>query len=457
MSNTNDPGSKLSKVFQKITGDSNFTRLILNYSGWKSSTSFAATWKGKDLAIHMRFRLVQMIALIAVALHSTFFFMHLKDYENHSEKLMICLLELIATVIILMFYENWYQKIRLKYWAKVDIEPYFYKVLTITVESSFPFVCILIQSLQFPFDKAYDHVALIEHIPFMLLSILYLRFWLCFFSALIASLGRMALFLLIFPLDSENIDIADYVWGFANLLVCGLIMGTIAMLLRKIVVAAMLTSSEKNKLQDIFGRFVSKDVAEQIISKDLKIGGDNINASVLFLDIRNFTYRSSTMPPEDAVDFLNQLFNFTVAEVEKAGGIVNKFLGDGFMAVFGAPLSLPNPCNSAVLCSIQIFNKLNLFNASKTGEITKLGIGINFGPMVAGVMGTDTRKEYTVIGDVVNTASRIESLNKEFGSDLLISKSVYDKLDDSLKEQFESLPPTKVKGKDEPILIYKKI
>lgn len=127
------------------------------------------------------------------------------------------------------------------------------------------------------------------------------------------------------------------------------------------------------------------------------------------------------------------------------------------MAVFGAPLSLPNSCNSAVLCAIEIFEKLQLFNLSGTGENVKLGIGINYGPMVAGVMGTDTRKEYTVIGDVVNTASRIESLNKEFGTSLLISQSVYDKLDTPLKAQFEILPPTMVKGKDQPLSIYKKI
>jgi adenylate cyclase len=110
-----------------------------------------------------------------------------------------------------------------------------------------------------------------------------------------------------------------------------------------------------------------------------------------------------------------------------------------------------------VICAIGIFEKLQLFNVSRLGENVSLGIGINYGPMVAGVMGTNTRKEYTVIGDIVNTASRIESLNKEFGTSLLISQSVYDNLDANLKDQFESMPPTMVKGKDQPISIYKKI
>jgi adenylate cyclase len=359
--------------------------------------------------------------------------------------------------VVFFGYEIWYQKKRLMYQARKEIEPKFYKVLTITVEASIPFICILIQSLHLQLGKAYNNVYLIEHIPFMLLSILYLRFWLCFYASLIAILGRLLLLFIISFFTEVDKQLLNESWGLTEVLLSGFIMGTIALLLRKMIESALDVASEKSRLHDIFGRFVSKDVADQIVSKDLKIGGDNVNASVLFLDIRNFTHRSSTMTPEDAVTFLNQVFNFTVAEVEKAGGMVNKFLGDGFMAVFGAPLSLPNSCNSAVICAIGIFEKLQMFNVSRLGENVSLGIGINYGPMVAGVMGTNTRKEYTVIGDIVNTASRIESLNKEFGTSLLISQSVYDNLDANLKDQFESMPPTMVKGKDQPISIYKKI
>jgi len=457
MDNNNNPPPSFSKVIGKMAANSTFTKILLKYSGWTPNPSLATTWQGKDFVIAMRFRLVQLIAVVFLFLDSTFFYMQMKDNENPSGKITIYLIELIVSVVVFFGYELWYHKKRLTYQARKEIEPVFYKVLTVTIETAIPFVCILIQSLHLPLEKAYANVFLIEHIPFMLLSILYLRFWLCFYAALIASAGRILILLLILSFSEVDKQLPDYLWGIAEIILSGFIMGTIALLLRKMIESAIAVASEKTKLQDIFGRFVSKDVADQIVSKDLKMGGDNINASVLFLDIRNFTHRSSTMTPEDAVTFLNQLFNFTVAEVEKAGGMVNKFLGDGFMAVFGAPLSLPNSCNSAVICAIGIFEKLQLFNTSKTGEIVKLGIGINYGPMVAGVMGTDTRKEYTVIGDIVNTASRIESLNKEFGTSLLISQSVYDKLDAYLKEQFEMLPPTIVKGKDQPISIYKKI
>ena len=440
-----------------MAANSNLTKVLLKYSGWNLNPTLATTWQGKDFVIAMRFRLVQLIAVVFLFLDSTFFFMQIKDNENSFTKITIYLMELIASAVVFCGYELWYQKKRLMYQARKEIEPVFYKVLTVTIENAIPFVCILIQSLHLRLEIAYTNVYLIEHIPFMLLSILYLRFWLCFYAALIASVGRIILLVLILSFSEVDKHFLDESWGIAEILLSGFIMGTIALLLRKMIESAIAVAFEKTKIQDIFGRFVSKDVADQIVSKDLKIGGDNVNASVLFLDIRNFTHRSSTMTPEDAVAFLNQVFNFTVAEVEKAGGIVNKFLGDGFMAVFGAPLSLPNSCNSAVICAIGIFEKLQMFNVSRLGENVSLGIGINYGPMVAGVMGTNTRKEYTVIGDIVNTASRIESLNKEFGTSLLISQSVYDNLDANLKDQFESMPPTMVKGKDQPISIYKKI
>ena len=440
-----------------MAANSNLTKILFKYSGWNLNPTLATTWQGKDFVIAMRFRLVQLIAVVFLLLDSTFFFLEMRKTENTNTNITTYLLELTTSIGVFFGYEIWYQRKRLMYQARKEIEPKFYKVLTITVEATIPFICILIQSLHLQLGEAYNNVYLIEHIPFMLLSILYLRFWLCFYASLIAILGRLLLLFIISFFTEVEKQLLNESWGLTEILLSGFIMGTIALLLRKMIESAIAVASEKTRLHDIFGRFVSKDVADQIVSKDLKIGGDNVNASVLFLDIRNFTHRSSTMTPEDAVTFLNQVFNFTVAEVEKAGGMVNKFLGDGFMAVFGAPLSLPNSCNSAVICAIGIFEKLQLFNVSRLGENVSLGIGINYGPMVAGVMGTNTRKEYTVIGDIVNTASRIESLNKEFSTSLLISQSVYDNLDANLKDQFESMPPTMVKGKDQPISIYKKI
>jgi len=176
----------------------------------------------------------------------------------------------------------------------------------------------------------------------------------------------------------------------------------------------------------------------------------------MFMDIRNFTKRSATMPPEASVDFLNEIFAFSVEEVEKVGGIVNKFLGDGFMAVFGTPIPLPNPGEAAVASALGILERLTVFNASRSGEKVELGFGINSGPLISGVVGTSQRREFTVIGDTVNMASRIEGLNKELGSSLLVSESVYHNLPQKMKSRFQMVPGMQVRGKEETFTVYRR-
>jgi adenylate cyclase len=215
-------------------------------------------------------------------------------------------------------------------------------------------------------------------------------------------------------------------------------------------------SAERQRVQDIFGRFVSPNVAQKLVEKPITLGGDSLQACVMFMDIRNFTKRSATMPPEASVDFLNEIFAFSVEEVEKVGGIVNKFLGDGFMAVFGTPIPLPNPGEAAVASALGILERLTVFNASRSGEKVELGFGINSGPLISGVVGTSQRREFTVIGDTVNMASRIEGLNKELGSSLLVSESVYHNLPQKMKSRFQMVPGMQVRGKEETFTVYRR-
>ncbi|MEI6773006.1 MAG: hypothetical protein WCL90_15745, partial [Planctomycetota bacterium] len=224
MKDINNPNSNLSKALDKMAVNSNLTKILLKYSGWTLNPTLATTWKGKDFVIAMRFRLVQLIAVVFLFLDSTFFLVEMEKYGNPSTKIIIFLVELIVSIVVFFGYELWYQKKRLMYQARQEIEPNFYKVLTITVEASIPFVCILIQSLHLPLEKAYTNVYLIEHIPFMLLSILYLRFWLCFYAALIASMGRILLLLLILSFSEVDKHFLDESWGIAEILLSGFIM-----------------------------------------------------------------------------------------------------------------------------------------------------------------------------------------------------------------------------------------
>ena len=174
----------------------------------------------------------------------------------------------------------------------------------------------------------------------------------------------------------------------------------------------------------------------------------------MFLDIRNFTTFSETRCPQEVVSFLNSLFEFMIEIVNRNNGIINKFLGDGFMAVFGAPFTDGFDCRNAVNASKEIIQKLQ--NEIAEGNIvpTQIGIGLHTGEAVTGNIGSSQRKEYTIIGDVVNLASRIESLNKQFKSQLLVSDTVKEALGDDGTDAV-SLGKVTVKGRAESVEIFK--
>jgi len=174
----------------------------------------------------------------------------------------------------------------------------------------------------------------------------------------------------------------------------------------------------------------------------------------MFLDIRNFTSFAEKKSPEEVVDYLESLFEFMIEIVNRHHGIINKFLGDGFMAVFGAPLSDGRDCHNALSAAQEILRRVS--EEIKKGNIspTKVGIGLHAGEVVTGSIGSSLRREYTVIGDVVNLASRIEQLNKSFGSHLLISKAVKEEINEDIKES-ESMGYIQVKGRESTIQVFK--
>jgi adenylate cyclase len=171
------------------------------------------------------------------------------------------------------------------------------------------------------------------------------------------------------------------------------------------------------------------------------------------IDIRNFTAFTEKSHPAEVVDYLNSLFEFMVDCVNRNQGIVNKFLGDGFMAVFGAPIPDEKNCHHALKASIEILNELSRFNAGRNADATKVGIGLHAGYAVTGTIGSAQRKEYTIVGDTVNVAKRIEEMNKPLGSRLLVSEEVWKAL--NAKPKASEVGRVRVKGHEAPILLYK--
>ena len=212
---------------------------------------------------------------------------------------------------------------------------------------------------------------------------------------------------------------------------------------------------ERERIKDAFGKFVSKSVAEQVMREEVRLGGERKVATIFFSDIRSFTSISEKLQPEEVVEFLNEYMTRMVECVNETGGVVDKFIGDAIMAVWGIPVSRGNDAENAVNGALMMRAALQEFNRGRgsiSRPLIRIGCGINSGPVVAGQIGSTERMEYTVIGDPVNLASRIEALNKPFGTDILISQDTFE----LVQELFEVVPQLKikVKGKSDPQQIY---
>lgn len=206
---------------------------------------------------------------------------------------------------------------------------------------------------------------------------------------------------------------------------------------------------ERWRLRRVFAGYVSPPILEEILSGRLHPGlkGERKAICVLFSDIRNFTALSERLEPEAVIAILNRYFELMAQAIHRRGGTLDKFIGDGIMAFFGAPGALANPCQSAFEAARDMLEALEIFNREWTAlghEPLRIGIGLHFGEASVGHVGSETRNEYTAIGDVVNVASRVEGLTKDSGFPLLLTQAVVDRL--AAPEPFQPLGARAIKG-----------
>jgi len=215
---------------------------------------------------------------------------------------------------------------------------------------------------------------------------------------------------------------------------------------------------EKRKVKQLFGRYVSKDVYAVLMANPglARLGGHRREMTVLFSDIRGFTTVTERGQPDEIVGMLNEYFSTMVKLVFEHGGTLDKFVGDMVMALYGAPLDDPDHADHAVQTALAMIAELGRLNArwKEEGRFAGLdiGIGINTGPMIAGNIGSEAIMSYTVIGDAVNLGSRLESLNKEFGTRIIISDATRQRLKGAY--ECRSLGDVVVKGKTHPVAIF---
>ncbi|MNJ98409.1 Adenylate cyclase 1 [compost metagenome] len=213
---------------------------------------------------------------------------------------------------------------------------------------------------------------------------------------------------------------------------------------------------ERDKVKSLFSKFHGSSVADDLINNDIGVGGQNKNVVVFFSDIRGFTAFSEKRSPEEVVEMLNEYFGIMVGIINAHGGVVDKFIGDAIMAVWGAPKSSSKDAHNAVRACLEMrkaLEKLNESRISRNQPPINIGMGLHAGQAISGTIGSDERMEYTVIGNTVNTASRIEASTKAFGADLLITDSVIDIVGDNYKVELAGA--AEVKGRSEALKMYK--
>jgi adenylate cyclase len=214
---------------------------------------------------------------------------------------------------------------------------------------------------------------------------------------------------------------------------------------------------EKRKVKQLFSRYVSRDVCEQLMADPsrARLGGSRREMTVLFSDIRGFTTFSEAGQPEEIVQQLNEYFTRMVEVVFSHRGTLDKFVGDAVMALFGAPLDDPDHAEHAVQAARAMLRELEALNRGWAAEgrpTLAIGVGINTGEMVAGNIGSESIMSYTVIGDAVNLASRLESLNKQYGTSIIVSETTRARLKGYY--QARALGDAVVKGKTRAVPIF---
>ncbi len=212
---------------------------------------------------------------------------------------------------------------------------------------------------------------------------------------------------------------------------------------------------EREKLRETFGLHVGEQAAKEILSSNPGLQGREAEITVMFVDVRDFTRRSERVSPQQVVTLLNHFFENMVDIVQEHGGLVNKYLGDGFMALFGLGEGGDRHADQAVSAGLNMLEAIRHFDQGAEeleNEPLAIGIGIHTGNAIVGCIGSVRRLEFTAIGDAVNVASRVESLTKVLGEPLLLTESTAQAL--TLARPLRSLPPQTVRGRVEPVHVY---
>ncbi|MBT8386025.1 MAG: adenylate/guanylate cyclase domain-containing protein [Ignavibacteria bacterium] len=394
-----------------------------------------------------------VVMLIGILVNSYYLnFLERDLIEPFSWFILILFGLLIRSILVRKFQVIWFKKSRRRYLSFLYINTF--------IETSIPTVVIIVFASSYNPATALISPIVFFYFLFIILSIFDLELKLSIFAGFVASVEYLILSLFYYDQHTFSGDLSIlnmfplYAAKSLFLLMAGVVAGIISLKIRKNIFSSFRTIEERNNLEKVFGQQISKEIVDEFIDNDLTITSRQRVATIMFLDIRNFSNFCEGKTPEEINKYQNEVLSFMIDIVKKNRGIVNQILGDGFMATFGAPVEDKNHSENSVKAANEIIQTLNIYNEEGNIAKTNVGIGIHCGEVITGNVGTEDRKQYSVTGNTVILAARLEQLNKEFNSSVIVSKDVIDNLKTEGID-FISLGDVTVKGFANPIEVFK--
>ncbi|SIO43838.1 adenylate cyclase [Bradyrhizobium erythrophlei] len=361
---------------------------------------------------------------------------------------------LYAILIPFILFELWVHTVISRH-LKLDRDvPVIRRYFGALIETSMPTLALALEIDSMGPVEALGFVVPLIYFIFIILSTLRLDFWLSTFTGFVAAaeLFGMAMFYHRAGSTDPPPDLYYHSVRSFIILIGGMLAGAVGVQLRRQFEASILAATARDRITNLFGQHVSPQVVERLMAEGAATDSEIRRVAVMFVDFRSFTAGASTRSPREVVDRLDGAFAVLVDILDRHGGIVNKFLGDGFLALFGAPLEAHDAAQRAVAAAREMLDANERANKATSWPL-RIGIGVHIGEVVAGNIGSPRRKEYTVIGDTVNFAARLEALNKEFHSQFLISDAVHDVLGQECSDAV-SLGEVPIRGYDRPVPVW---
>jgi adenylate cyclase len=332
--------------------------------------------------------------------------------------------------------------------------PLVFRFINATFETSLPTVILGVFSEFTSPLLAFGSWPVLLYFIFIIASTLRLDFVLSAYTGFVAAAGFLGVAFWRHALDLFSVDLLFYWTKAIMMLVGGVVAGLVALRLRAKFRRAVEEAASRERVTNLFGQHVSPAVVDRLLDSPSELPGDSREICVMFLDMRDFTANARQHSPEEVVTFLNAAFAYMIEAIDRNHGFINKFLGDGFMAIFGAPLPDPSAARHAVAAAREILAEIDRRGLADRPWPLKVGIGLHLGPAVTGNVGSPRRKEFTAIGDTVNLASRLEQLTKTYAARLIISEAVLAGLGSSASTA-TPLGAVAVKGYAEPVPIWR--